>query len=168
MRLITLSLFAFFAFLLVGTAFGQEQGENGQGELIEGLRLVGSVLGILSGLLGLIGALGRLLKHRGSVKSLGRLEMFESNRVIGGTIGAGVGGLFLLSLLEAEPIVCLALYGSAIGSSRGRILGAAIGAVSGLGLVALCAGMPFLASPWWFAASFIPLGGLLAGINDRR
>ena len=173
MRLITLSLFAVFAFLLVGTACGQEQGENGQ---VEWLRLISAVLGILSGLLGLIGGLGRLLRHRGAVRSLGQLEMFESNRVIGGTIGAGVGGLFLLASsqadLQAGPIICLALYGGVFGSSRARILGAAIGAVSGLGLnflsIKVFESAFFLASVWWFVASFIPLGGLLAGINDRR
>lgn len=97
-----------------------------------------------------------------------KLEMFETRRVAGGLFGASVGGVFLLAQLQAGPIICCALFGGVFGARRLRVVGMVIGACVGIAFGLLCGTSDLLASPWWFAAALIPLGGLLAGAIEKR
>ena len=163
MRLITLSLFAFL--LLAGTAFGQEQGENGTNELTTPLAALIAVYTILKILVVaartfeiLAGLLTRLFEH----------EMFETERVFGGTCGAVVALGYLITDVQVGPIVGLALLGGVLGTRNARILGTIIGAILGFAfaiVVPRCyPGLNvFLDPQLWFAVSLVPLGGLIAG-----
>ena len=100
--------------------------------------------------------------HKHNWDWIKKLEMFETRRVVGGLLGASVGGVFLFAKLQAGPIYCGALFGGVFGTSRLRVLGMVIGA--GIGIVVSCRFLsPAEVPPWWFAAALIPLGGLLAG-----
>lgn len=157
----------------------------------ETLRFWSSVLGILVGLLALLGKLwemGEMRKGKWGQGWFGRFfghEMFQSDRVVGGAIGAGLGGLFTHTNLSAGPILFFMLLGAVLGGRDWRVLGTAVGAVIGC-FVAGFEGGAFdsvdvgrfwgpkilwpkipqwisIESRWWFAASFVPLGGLIGG-----
>ena len=193
MRLITHTLFVFFA-LLVGTAFGQSADTESKGlNEQDFLALVISVISVIRGLVWVADHLWHLadrLKNLDS-KNIGRIqeglkrllahEMFESNRVAGGTCGAVVAVLYLSTDVQVGPIVGLALFGGVLGTQKARVRGTIVGAILGL---AIAVGGPQLCPTWelvsdpqlcpttwelvldpqlWFAVSLVPLGGLIAG-----
>lgn len=107
-----------------------------------------------------------------------REELREPNRILGGLLGLIFSGAFGFVVkpeltLQAEPIICCALFGAVFGCRYRRFHGLTIGA--GLGLVVVFAAVevatlaPLLESRWWVGACFVPLGGLFAGyISDGR
>ena len=133
--------------------------------------LVG-LLPLLSNLVKLfMGVLPLMGKCSGERKS--RPEIFESRRVFGGILGLAASGavVFPLADLQAEPIICLALVGGVFGGRERRVNAMAIGAVVGF-FLALAFTTELVPDPpaakWWLAASFPPLGGLVAGyLSDK-
>jgi len=118
----------------------------------------------------------------GTTRWLGvlRAELRERDRTLGGLFGFFLTIVFGFLVipdqpLQAEPIICCALFGGVCGCRDWRFVGLTGGAV--VGLLVVTAGLKVetlapwvsLDSRWWFAACFVPIGGLFAGyLSDGR
>ena len=125
---------------------------------------------------GTTGERGRVSSPDGTVhwSAVLRTELRELPRTLGGLLGL-IATVFLgfvadpTVTLQAEPIICCALFGGVCGCRYWRLHGMTIGAIIGLAVVVVGAKVPavglllMLDSQWWFAACCVPFGALFGG-----
>lgn len=149
----------------------------------EALAVFSALIPIVGGLVRLLERLLRLLRlcesppRRSIFAKVLDHEMCQPERVFGGLLGVAASIAVLLPFydLQAEPIICSALaFGVLSGNSKrrtnwmlaGALFGFAVTVDWGLDIESVLVKQP---DRWWLAASFPPLGWLVAGyIRDEQ